>query len=139
MAAPRTLIFSVIKEKMKYYSVRIQVDFDTPRDMPPLTSSGKLWRSVGYFQSFYCTEKSKEKAKQLVLDFYEENEINPESCKFKFERSAWIRGLKNREQLSIVSHDLTDEMFEKRNQIGIWYFGSKEYYLNLPRSSKPYP
>jgi len=115
---------------MKYYSVRIQVDFDKPRDMPALTPSGKPWRAVGYFQSFYCTEKSKEKAKKLVLDFYEESEINLESCKFKFEHSAWMRGLKNREQLSIVSHDLTDEMFEKRNQIGIWYFGSKEYYVS---------
>ena len=64
------------------------------------------------------------------MDFYEENETNPESCKFWFERSAWMRGLKNREQFSIVSHDLTDEMFEKRNQIGIWYFGSKEYYVS---------
>jgi len=29
-----------------------------------------------------------------------------------------------------VSHDLTDEIFEKRNEIGIWYFGSKEYYVS---------
>ena len=76
------------------------------------------------------TEKSKEKAKQLILDFYENNETNPESCKFRFERSAWMRGLKKREQLSIVSHDLTDEMFEKRNQIGIWYFGKQEHYVS---------
>ena len=115
---------------MRNYSIRIQVDFKSPRDMPPRTASGKPWRSVGYFQSFYCTEKSKEKAKQLVLDFYEENETNPEFCKFRFERSAWMRGLKKREQLSIVSHNLTVEMFEKRTQIGIWYFGSKDYYVS---------
>ncbi|MCJ7833355.1 MAG: hypothetical protein MUQ20_03095 [Deltaproteobacteria bacterium] len=115
---------------MKYYSVRIQVDFDTPRDMPPRITAGKPWRSVGYFQSFYCTEESKEKAKQLVLDFYEENETNPKSCKCRFERSAWMRGLMKREQLSIVSHDLTDEMFEKRNQTGIWYFGNQEHYVS---------
>jgi len=115
---------------MKYYSVRIQVDFDTPRDMPPLTSSGKTWRSVGYFQSFYCTEKSKEKAKQLTFCFYKENETNPGSCKFRFERSAWMRGLTKREQLSIVSHDLTDEMFENRNKIGIWFVGNIEHYVS---------
>ena len=115
---------------MRHYSIRIQVDFDTPRDMPPRTASGKPWRSVGYFQSFYCTEKSKEKAKQLVLEFYKENETNPESCKFRFERCAWIRGLRKREQLSIVTHDLTDEMFDKRNQIGIWYLGDQEHYVS---------
>ena len=115
---------------MRYYSIRIQVDFNTPRDMPPRTASGKPWRSVGYFQSFYCTENSKEKAKQLVMDFYEENETNLGSCKFRFELCAWMRGLSKLEQLSIVSHDLTDDIFEKRNQIGIWYFGSKEYYVS---------
>jgi len=115
---------------MKYYSIQIQVDFDTPRDMLPRTTPGKSWRSVGYFQSFYCTEKSKEKAKQLVLEFYKENETNPESCKFRFERSVWMRGLRKREQLSIVAHDLTDEMFDKRNQIGIWYLGDQEHYVS---------
>jgi len=115
---------------MKYYSARIQVDFDTPRDMPSRITAGKPWRSVGYFQSFYCTEESKEKVKQLVLDFYEENETNPKSCKFRFKRIAWMRGLRKREQLSIVSHDLTDEMFEKRNQTGIWYFGNQEHYVS---------
>jgi len=116
--------------KMRYYSIRIQVDFDTPRDMPSRTASGKPLRSVGYFQSFYCTEKSKEKAKQLVLDFYEENEVDPEIYKFRFERVAWMQGLNKFEQLSTVSHDLTDEMFEKRNQIGIWYIGKQEHYVS---------
>ncbi len=98
--------------------------------MPSLTASVKPWRSVGYFQSFYCTEKSKEKAKQLVLDYYKVNEVNPEFCKFRFERVAWMQELNKFEQLSTVSHDLTDEMFEKRNQIGIWYFGEQENYVS---------
>ena len=98
--------------------------------MLPRTTPGKSWRTVGYFQSFYCTEKSKEKAKQLVLEFYKENETNPESCNFRFERSAWMRGLRKRKQLSIVVHDLTDEMFDKRNQIGIWYLGDQEHYVS---------
>jgi hypothetical protein len=115
---------------MKYYSICIQVDFDTPRDMPPRSSSGKPWRSVGYFQTFYCTENSKEKAKQLVFSFYEKNEANPGSCKLRFDRCTWMRGLSKLEQLSIVSTDLTEEMFEKRNQIGIWYFGSQEHYVS---------
>jgi hypothetical protein len=115
---------------MRYYSIRIQVDFDTPRDMPSLTASVKPWRSVGYFQSFYCTEKSKEKAKQLVLDYYKVNEVNPEFCKFRLERIAWMQELNKFEQLSTVSHYLTDEMFEKRNQIGIWYFGEQENYVS---------
>ena len=81
---------------MKYYSVDIQVDFYTPCKMPP--RSGRPWRAAGYFQFFYCTEISKEKAKQLVLDFVRKNEINPESCKFKCDRISWIRSLKKREQ-----------------------------------------
>ncbi len=27
----------------------------------------------------------------------------------------------------MVSHELTEEMFEKRDQIGIWFIGEKEY------------
>ena len=115
---------------MRYYVIRIQVDFETPRGMPPLPSSGKQWRSVGYFQTFYCTEKSKEKSKQLVRDFYLKHEVNPDACKFKFEHSVWLRGITKREQLSMVTHDLTEEMFEKRDQIGIWFIGEKEYYVS---------
>ena len=59
---------------MKYYSVDIQVDFEVPRGMPPQLASDKPWRAVGYFQYFYCTERSKEKAKQLVLDFVRRHE-----------------------------------------------------------------
>lgn len=115
---------------MKYYSVRIQVDFDTPRDMTPHTNTDKPCESVGYFQSFCCTEGSKEKVKQLVSDFYEETETNPESCKLRFERITWMQTVKRREELSSVFYDLTDEMFEKRNQTGIWYFGSQEHYVS---------
>ena len=115
---------------MRYYVIRIQVDFETPREMPPLPSSGKQWRSVGYFQTFYCTEKSAEKAKQLVRDFYRKNEVNPDDCKFRFEHSVWLRGITRREQLSMVSHELTEEMFEKRDQSGIWFIGEKEYYVS---------
>jgi hypothetical protein len=114
----------------RYYIIRIQVDFETPREMPPLPSSGKQRRSIGYFQTFYCTEKSTEKAKQLVRDFYRKNEVNPDACKFRFEHSVWLRGITRREQLSMVSHELTEEMFEKRDQIGIWFIGEKEYYVS---------
>ena len=115
---------------MRYYAIRIRVDFNKPREMPPLPSSGKRWRSIGYFQTFYCSEKSTEKAKHLVHDFYQKNEINPEACSFRFEHSAWMRGITRREQLSIVSHELTEEMFENREQIGIWFIGEKEYYVS---------
>ena len=115
---------------MRYYAIRIQVDFDKPREMPPLPFSGKRWRSTGYFQTFYCSENSKEKAKQLVRDFYRKNVINSDACDFRFEHSAWMRGITRREQLSIVSHELTEEMFEKRDQIGIWFIGEKEYYVS---------
>jgi len=115
---------------MRYYIIRIQVDFEPPREMPPLRSSGKQWRSIGYYQTFYCTEKSTEKAKQLIRDFYQKNEINPDACKFRFEHSMWMRGITRLKQLSMVSHELTEEMFEKRNQIGIWFIGEKEYYVS---------
>ena len=115
---------------MRSYILRIQVDFETPREMPPLPSSEKQWRSVGYFQTFFCTEKSTEKAKQLVRDFYRKNEVNPEACKFRFEHSVWMRGITRREQLSIVKPELTEEMFEKRDRIGIWFIGEKEYYAS---------
>ena len=115
---------------MRSYIIRIQVDFETPREMPPLPASGKQWRSIGYFQVFFCAEKSTAKAKQLVRDYYRKNEVNPDACKFRFEHSVWMRGITRREQLSIVSHELTEEMFEKREQIGIWFIGEKEYYAS---------
>jgi hypothetical protein len=115
---------------MKYYSVDIQVDFDIPRDMQPGSASDKLWRAIGYLQYFFCTEKSKENAKQLVLDFVNKNEINYKYFKIKCYRIAWMRDLKNIEQLSTVIDDLTAEMFEKRDHIGIWYSGEKNYFVS---------
>jgi hypothetical protein len=116
---------------MKYYSIRLQVDFDAPRPMPPYKPSGKPWRAVGYFQTFYCTEYSKEKAKKLVHDYFLQNEDNSTSCKFRFERVAWMRWVTKREEIARgFTSDLTDEMFIKRNQIGIWYRGKKEHYVS---------
>ncbi|MEN8263888.1 MAG: hypothetical protein ABFR82_10520 [Nitrospirota bacterium] len=115
---------------MKYYSVDIQVDFDTPRDMQPRSASEKPWRAIGYLQYFLCTEKSKENAKQLVLNHVRKKETNPDNCKFNCDRIAWMRDLKNREQLSTAIGDLNDEMFAKRDHIGIWYCGEKEYFIS---------
>ena len=70
------------------------------------------------------------KAKQLVRNFYQGNEIDPDGCKFKFEHSVWLKGITRLEELSIVSHDLTKEMFERRDQIGIWFTGEKEYFVS---------
>lgn len=47
-----------------------------------------------------------------------------------FRRLIALRGITRREKLSIVSHELTKEMFEKRDQIGIWFIGEKEYYVS---------
>ena len=66
----------IINRKLKCYSVDILVDFDTPIEMPQ--GSGRPWKAAGYFQYFYCTESSKEKAKQLVLDFVRKKEMTPE-------------------------------------------------------------
>ena len=41
-----------------------------------------------------------------------------------------MRGITKLNQLSMVSHGLTEEMFEKRDQIGIWFIGEKEYYVS---------
>jgi hypothetical protein len=98
--------------------------------MPSGSSSEKSWESIGYFRDFYCTEKTKEKAEQLVNNYFERNEANVRDCKFKFERSVWLRGLKSRKQLSMSVHKLTEDMFEKRNQTGIWFVGTKENYVS---------
>jgi len=116
---------------MKCYSADIQVDFETPRDMPPRPASGKPWRAVGYFQYFFCTERSKEKAKQLILDFVRKNEDIPDTCKFKCARIASMRGLTKREQIAFGSSaGLTNAMFEERDQIGIWFHADKQYYVS---------
>jgi hypothetical protein len=41
-----------------------------------------------------------------------------------------MKGITRLNQLSMVSHELTEEMFEKRDQIGIWFIGEKEYYVS---------
>lgn len=114
---------------MKYYSVVITVYFDTPREMSQ--DSGKPWKAAGYFQYFYCTESSKEKVKQLVLDFVRKREMAPESCSFKCDRIAWMRSLEKREQIVCsFAADLSEELFQKRNEIGIWYYSKKEYFVS---------
>ncbi len=114
---------------MRYYSFFVQVDFDKSKTMPPDTVSPEQWEAVGYFQRFHCTEKSKEKAKKQVLDFMRENEEDFGSYQIRFDRSVWIRGLTRREDIDFFN-ELTDEMFEKRNTIGIWFIGKKEYYVS---------
>jgi len=116
---------------MRYYNINIQVDFEIPRTMPPLPNSDKTWKSVGYFQTFYCTEQSKEKAKELVYQYFLKNEENPTTCKFKYDRVAWMRKLTDIEDLTYgYDSDLTKEMFDNRDNRGIWYFGKKEYYVS---------
>ena len=66
--------------------------------------------------------------KKQVLDFMRENEDDFESYQIRFDRSVWIRGLSKREDIDFFN-ELTDEMFEKRNTIGIWFIGKKEYYI----------
>ncbi len=116
---------------MRYYNIIIQVDFKTPRQMPPLQNSDESWNSVGYFQTFHCTEHSNEKAKKLVHQYYLDNEENPSDCQFRYERVAWMRFLSKLEDLTFgYDSDLTKEMFENRDKIGIWYSGKKEYYVS---------
>lgn len=99
--------------------------------MPPSTSSGKPWKSVGYFQTFYCTEKSKEKAKSLVCQYFIKNEEDLSDCRFRFDHVAWMRMLTEIEGLTFgYESDLTEEMFANRHKIGIWYSGRREYYVS---------
>ena len=116
---------------MKPYSVDIQVDFDAPRDMPPREGSSKAWRAVGYFRYLYCSERSKEKAKKLAMDFVIADEDYPDRCHFKCDRIAWMRGLTAREQIAFGSvAELTEEMFQRRNEIGVWLDSGKHYYVS---------
>jgi len=47
---------------MKYYSVDIQVDFDTPRDMQPRSASEKPWQAIGYdIYNIFSVLKSQKK------------------------------------------------------------------------------
>jgi hypothetical protein len=116
---------------MKSYSVDIQVDFDVPRAMPPREGATGTWRAVGYFQYFYCSERSKDKAKKLVLDFVMGNEEQLERCQFRCDRIAWMCGLTTREEIAFGNAvELTEEMFEKKNEIGIWFHTDKKYYVS---------
>lgn len=115
----------------RYYNVVIQVDFDTPREMPPLPGKGKPWRAVGYFRQIFCTENSKDKAKALALKFVRENEELAPTCQFRFECVAWMRWVENSEPIAFGSAaGLTEEMFAKRNEIRIWFHGEKECSAN---------
>jgi len=116
---------------MKYYSVFVRVDLDEPLEMPPLQDSTKPWYSAGYFQTFFCTEKSKDKAKALVCDFFKSQSKKPNSYKLTFERVAWMRSITKRDQItSGFTAALTEEMFSKRDQIGIWYEGDNEHFVS---------
>ena len=116
---------------MKYYNVFVRIDLDEPREMPPLQDSTPPWYSVGYFQTFFCTEKSKDKAKMLVCDYIEGREENGISYKLTFERIAWMRWITKREQIAFgLTADLTEEMFSKRDRLGIWYAGDREHFVS---------
>jgi len=99
--------------------------------MPPLQNSTESWNSVGYLQTFHCSEHSKEKAKKLVHQYYRDNEENPSDCQFRYERVAWMRFLEKLEDLTLgYDSELTQEMFANRNKIGIWFVGKKKYYVS---------
>ena len=116
---------------MKCYSVDIQVDFDAPREVLPPMSTGKPWRAVGYFQYFYCTERSKEGAKTLALDFVRSHEEHPDRCRITCDRIAWMRLLRRREDIAIgEAAGLTDEIFSTRDRIGIWWQSERGYYVS---------
>jgi hypothetical protein len=115
---------------MKQYSIDIHVEFEEPKAMPADKGSKGPWRAVGYFQYFYCSDNSKEKAKQMVIDFIKTSELEPETYRIKCERIAWIRGLTSRHQL--VGHckgGLTQEIFERRHDHGIWFHSEKQHYV----------
>lgn len=116
---------------MKYYSVDIQVDFDVPREVSPAMWSGKPFPAVGYFQYFYCTERSKERAKAVALEFVRNHEEYPDRCRIKCDRIAWMNLVRRREDLAIgAAVGLTDEMFAARDRIGIWWQGERGYYVS---------
>ena len=116
---------------MKSYSVDIQVDFAAPRDMALLTPGGRPWRAPGYFQYFYCTERSTERAKELALGFVRQNEEFVGECRFKCVRVAWMRTLKEREEIAFGdAAGLTEAMFAGRNQIGVWFHTERLHYVS---------
>ena len=103
----------------KYYSVDIQVDFDAPREVSPAVWTGKRFPAVGYFQYFYCTERSKQRAKAIALEFVRNHEEYPDRCRIKCDRIAWMNLVRRREDLAIGALvGLTDEMFAAKDRIG---------------------
>ena len=127
--APHTA--DVMNQKMKQYSVDIQVDFDAPRAMLLGEGIKGPWRAVGYFRYFYCSDESKDKAKQMVLKFVRANETDPEKCRFRCDHIAWMRGLISKDQIGNgFVGPLTQEMFEKRHNHGIWCDSGKQYYVS---------
>lgn len=120
-----------MNQKMKQYSVDIQVDFEEPRVMPPGKGSKSPWRAIGYFRYFYCSDRSKDKAKQQVLDFTRMDEVAPETCRFRCDRIAWMRGLISMDQIGGgLMPSLTKEMYGRRHECGIWGDSGKQYYVS---------
>ena len=116
---------------MKYYSVDIQVDFARPREITPPARSGKPWAAVGYFQYFYCSERSKVKAKALALDFVRKHEELARECRIRCIRAAWMRTLRDREEIAFgEAAGLTEAMFAKKDEIRIWFHSEKGYYVS---------
>jgi len=121
----------VMNQKMKYYSVDIQVDFEEPRVMPPGKGRERPLRAAGYFRYFYCSDRSKEKAKQQVLDFVRMDEVAPETCRFRCDRIAWMRWLTSIDAIGGgLMSSLTKEMYERRHEYGIWGDSGKQYYVS---------
>ena len=115
----------------KYYSVDIQVDFDVPREVSPAMWPGKPFSAVGYFQYFYCTERSKERAKAVALEFVRNHEEYPDRCRIMCDRIAWMNLVRRREDLAIgAAVGLTDEMFAAIDRVGIWWHGERGYYVS---------
>jgi len=98
--------------------------------MKPKFEGDKPWRSVGYYQSFFCSETSKDKAKLLVAEFYYKKEGESDRDKFRYKIVVQMHSQTTLDQLSIPNNHLTEEMFENRKQTGIWYIGAEEYYVS---------
>lgn len=97
--------------------------------MPPEQDSIRVWESMGYFQTFYCTEESKGKAKKLVYQYFLQNEPDPSNCNVRFNRVSWMSNISNVDDLAKVKESgLAQEMFANRDKIGIWFAGEKSYY-----------
>jgi hypothetical protein len=96
--------------------------------MPPWQGSSKPWRAVGYFRYIYCSERSKEKAKKLALDFVIRHEEFPERCQFKCDRIAWMRGKARQEAEQMCSPEFQPKPWEEwRERINKWAGGIDTY------------